>query len=124
MEQIPPRRGSRRKIQIEYVPEIGNSQLKFCKKKAHLMKRTHELTILTWAQVLLLVASSTGHVYTFATPNFEPIITLPEGKSLITSCLQAPEELIQSKPTEDETDSVCKDFHVQCTLQQNHQDPS
>jgi hypothetical protein len=46
---------------------------------------------LTGTQVLLLVASETGHVYTFATPKLQPLITKPEGKNLIQSCLNAPE---------------------------------
>jgi pheromone receptor transcription factor len=41
--------------------------------------------------VLLLVASETGHVYTFATPKLQPLITKPEGKNLIQSCLNAPD---------------------------------
>ena len=39
---------------------------------------------------MLLVASETGHVYTFATPKLQPFVTLPEGKNLIQSCLNAP----------------------------------
>lgn len=41
--------------------------------------------------MLLLVASETGHVYTFATPKLQPLITKPEGKNLIQTCLNAPE---------------------------------
>lgn len=41
--------------------------------------------------MLLLVASETGHVYTFATPKLQPLITKPEGKNLIQSCLNAPD---------------------------------
>lgn len=37
----------------------------------------------------MLVASETGHVYTFATPKLQPFVTLPEGKNLIQSCLNA-----------------------------------
>jgi hypothetical protein len=36
------------------------------------------------------VASETGHVYTFATPKLQPIITTQEGKDLITKHLNAP----------------------------------
>jgi pheromone receptor transcription factor len=41
--------------------------------------------------VLLLVASETGHVYTFATPKLQPLITKSEGKNLIQQCLNAPD---------------------------------
>jgi hypothetical protein len=37
------------------------------------------------------VASETGHVYTFATPKLQPLITKPEGKNLIQACLNAPD---------------------------------
>jgi hypothetical protein len=36
-----------------------------------------------------LVASETGHVYTFATPKLQPLITKPEGKNLIQQCLNS-----------------------------------
>jgi hypothetical protein len=42
----------------------------------------------------LLVASETGHVYTFATPKLQPLITKPEGKNLIQACLNAPDNLV------------------------------
>ncbi len=36
---------------------------------------------------MLLVASETGHVYTFATDKLQPMITSEVGKNLIQSCL-------------------------------------
>ena len=53
--------------------------------------QAYELSTLTGTQVLLLVASETGHVYTFATPKLQPLITKPDGKNLIQACLNAPE---------------------------------
>ena len=41
---------------------------------------------------MLLVASETGHVYTFATKKLQPMITSEEGKSLIQTCLNSPGE--------------------------------
>jgi hypothetical protein len=49
------------------------------------------LTTLTGTQALVLIASETGHVYTFATPKLQPVVTLREGKELIQSCLNAPD---------------------------------
>lgn len=40
---------------------------------------------------MLLVASETGHVYTFATKKLQPMITSDSGKSLIQKCLNTPE---------------------------------
>ena len=39
--------------------------------------------MLTGTQVLLLVVSETGLVYTFTTPKLQPLVTKPEGKNLI-----------------------------------------
>ena len=43
---------------------------------------------------MVLVASETGHVYTFATQKLQPLITSEAGKALIQTCLNSPEELI------------------------------
>jgi pheromone receptor transcription factor len=48
---------------------------------------------LTGTQVLLLVVSETGLVYTFTTVKLQPIVTKPEGKNLIQSCLNAPDPM-------------------------------
>lgn len=41
--------------------------------------------------MLLLVASETGHVYTFATRKLQPMITSETGKALIQTCLNSPD---------------------------------
>lgn len=41
---------------------------------------------------MLLVASETGHVYTFATRKLQPMITSESGKQLIQTCLNSPDE--------------------------------
>ena len=45
--------------------------------------QAYELSTLTGTQVMLLVASETGHVYTFATRKLQPMITSDTGKALI-----------------------------------------
>jgi hypothetical protein len=35
--------------------------------------------------------SETGLVYTFTTPKLQPLVTKPEGKNLIQTCLNAPD---------------------------------
>lgn len=55
------------------------------------MKKAYELTTLTGTQALLLIASETGHVYTFATSKLQPFVTHHEGKALIQRCLNSPE---------------------------------
>jgi len=81
----------RRKINIEYIDDKSRRHITFSKRKAGIMKKAYELSTLTGTQVLLLVASETGHVYTFATPKLQPLITKPEGKNLIQTCLNAPD---------------------------------
>ena len=56
------------------------------------------MSTLTGTQVLLLVASETGHVYTFATPKLQPLITKQEGKNLIQACLNSPDHLQSLTP--------------------------
>merc|ERR1712137_710328 len=90
-DKTPKKRGGRRKIKIEFIQNKSRRQITFSKRKAGLMKKAYELTTLTGTQALLLVASETGHVYTFATPKLQPFVTLPEGKNLIQSCLNAAE---------------------------------
>nr|CAH7757282.1 unnamed protein product [Callosobruchus chinensis] len=46
-------------------------------------QEAYELSTLTGTQVMLLVASETGHVYTFATRKLQPMITSEAGKYLI-----------------------------------------
>ena len=51
---------------------------------------------------MLLVASETGHVYTFATRKLQPMITSESGKALIQTCLNSPDpappNVLQQQP--------------------------
>lgn len=82
---------SRRRIRIEYITDRPRRHITFSKRKAGIMKKAYELSILTGTQVLLLVVSETGLVYTFTTSKLQPLVTKPEGKSLIQACLNAPD---------------------------------
>jgi pheromone receptor transcription factor len=55
------------------------------------MRQAYELSVLTGTQVLLLVVSETGLVYTFTTPKLQPLVTKPEGKNLIQVSFAAPQ---------------------------------
>ncbi len=57
---------------------------------------------MTGTQVLLLVASETGHVYTFATRKLQPMITSETGKALIQTCLNSPDSPPRSDPSMDQ----------------------
>nr|XP_029132041.1 serum response factor-like [Labrus bergylta] len=64
--------------------------------------KAYELSTLTGTQVLLLVASETGHVYTFATRKLQPMITSETGKALIQTCLNSPDSPPRSDPSMDQ----------------------
>jgi len=81
----------RRRIDIKFIENKSRRQVTFSRRKRGLMKKAYELTTLTGTQALVLIASETGHVYTFATPKLQPVVTLREGKELIQSCLNAPD---------------------------------
>ncbi|WFD01318.1 transcription factor of the MADS box [Malassezia yamatoensis] len=80
----------RRKIKIEFIDDDSRRHITFSKRKAGIMKKAYELATLTGTQVLLLVVSQTGLVYTFTTPKLEAIVKQPEGRNLIQECLNAP----------------------------------
>lgn len=93
----------RRKIEIKFISDKSRRHITFSKRKAGIMKKVqynglpwfgptgytlintqaYELSVLTGTQVLLLVVSETGLVYTFTTPKLQPLVTKPEGKNLI-----------------------------------------
>nr|POE59124.1 transcription factor of morphogenesis mcm1 [Quercus suber] len=81
----------RRKIEIKFIQDKSRRHITFSKRKAGIMKKAYELSVLTGTQVLLLVVSETGLVYTFTTPKLQPLVTKPEGKNLIQACLNAQE---------------------------------
>ncbi|GAN06743.1 SRF-TF-domain-containing protein [Mucor ambiguus] len=109
---MPDKRSGRRKIKIEYINDKSRRHITFSKRKAGIMKKAYELSTLTGTQVLLLVVSETGLVYTFTTPKLQPLVTKPEGKNLIQSCLNAPDPI-------DSNSSSSMDHHHQQAQQQS-----
>ncbi|XP_050526625.1 serum response factor homolog [Daktulosphaira vitifoliae] len=79
------------KIKMEYIENKLRRYTTFSKRKTGIMKKAYELSTLTGTQVMLLVASETGHVYTFATRKLQPMITSEAGKALIQTCLNSPD---------------------------------
>jgi pheromone receptor transcription factor len=62
------------------------SLLLFRETLTDIPSQAYELSVLTGTQVLLLVVSETGLVYTFTTPKLQPLVTKAEGKNLIQVC--------------------------------------
>ncbi|KAF8318402.1 SRF-TF-domain-containing protein, partial [Clavulina sp. PMI_390] len=83
------KKAGRRKIKIEFIADKSRRHITFSKRKAGIMKKAYELSTLTGTQVLLLVVSETGLVYTFTTAKLQPLVTQPEGKNLIQACLNS-----------------------------------
>lgn len=79
------------KIPMKYIKNKLRRYTTFSKRKSNIMKKAYELSTLTGTQVMLMVASETGHVYTFATPKLQPMITSEAGKALIQTCLHQPD---------------------------------
>merc|ERR1719421_2021308 len=93
----PPRKkrggNGRRKIEIEYIEDKIRRHITFSKRKAGISKKAYELSRLTGAQVLLLISSERGQIYSFATPKLQPILVNENSKQLIEQCLNAPDPM-------------------------------
>lgn len=87
MEQLtaPDAKRSR----ISYIEDRLKRQTSFTKRKAGIMKKAHELSILTGTEVLLIVATDSGSVFSFATTRMKRFFEDDAGKLQKTfpSCL-------------------------------------
>lgn len=106
--EIPRKKKTRGrvKIEMEFIQNKLRRYTTFSKRKSGIMKKAYELSTLTGTQVLLLVASETGHVYTFATPKLQPMITSESGKALIQTCLNSPDVVANHADTEQRMSST------------------
>ena len=94
VEPVKKRGGhGRRKIEIEYIDDKIRRHITFSKRKAGISKKAYELSRLTGAQVLLLISSERGQIYSFATPKLQPILVNEASKTLIEQCLNAPDPI-------------------------------
>ncbi|RMX40881.1 serum response factor [Pocillopora verrucosa] len=90
------------KIEMKFIANKLRRYTTFSKRKTGIMKKAYELSTLTGTQVMLLVASETGHVYTFATRKLQPMITSESGKALIQTCLNSPDPPVSQIPNPDQ----------------------
>ncbi|XP_069744001.1 serum response factor a isoform X5 [Narcine bancroftii] len=112
------------KIKMEFIDNKLRRYTTFSKRKTGIMKKAYELSTLTGTQVLLLVASETGHVYTFATRKLQPMITSETGKALIQTCLNSPDSPPRSDPTSDQRMSATGFEETDLTYQVSETDSS
>eukprot|EP01098_Paradermamoeba_levis_P013730 TRINITY_DN6326_c0_g1_i1.p1 TRINITY_DN6326_c0_g1~~TRINITY_DN6326_c0_g1_i1.p1 ORF type:complete len:225 (+),score=58.72 TRINITY_DN6326_c0_g1_i1:41-676(+) len=76
----------------KYIQDKDERLSNFEEKKKGFIKKAFQLSLLTGIEVLALVANSdSGHVSTFATPKAQQMLTKPEGRTLIQSCMNQPE---------------------------------
>ncbi|KAG5855556.1 hypothetical protein ANANG_G00050290 [Anguilla anguilla] len=110
------------KIKMEFIDNKLRRYTTFSKRKTGIMKKAYELSTLTGTQVLLLVASETGHVYTFATRKLQPMITSETGKALIQTCLNSPDSPPRSDPSTDQRMSATGFEETDLTYQVSESD--
>jgi hypothetical protein len=97
------------KIKMAYIDNKIRRYTTFSKRKTGIMKKAYELATLTGTEVMLLVASETGHVYTYATAKLQPMITSEAGKALIQTCLAKDEPIIETPTILNNNDVICVD---------------
>lgn len=104
LEEERPKKKTRGRVKIEmkFISNKLRRYTTFSKRKTGIMKKAYELSTLTGTQVMLLVASETGHVYTFATRKLQPMITSESGKALIQTCLNSPDPPVSQIPNPDQ----------------------
>ncbi|KAK6090339.1 hypothetical protein P3W45_000696 [Vairimorpha bombi] len=94
---------SRKKIKLEYISGKNKRNVTFSKRKKGIMKKAYELSVLTGSEILLLVASESGHVYTYATQKLKPIIR--DHEHIIQKCLSNNKNFKDEAILNSETDS-------------------
>ncbi|KAJ3329624.1 hypothetical protein HDU91_003811, partial [Kappamyces sp. JEL0680] len=84
---FPARSKGRQKREIKYLQNKSSRQDSFYKRKTGIMKKAHELAVLTGNQLLLLATSETGHIYVYATEKFQPLFSHHSQNPLFSECL-------------------------------------
>lgn len=93
---IDPAKDTKQKIPIKYIENKARRHVTFAKRRHGIMKKAYELSVLTGANVLLLILSRSGLVYTFTTPKLEPIVRDDDGRMLIRACLNSSDDNMAS----------------------------
>lgn len=89
---LDPAKDTKQKIPIKYIENKTRRHVTFAKRRHGIMKKAYELSVLTGANVLLLILSRSGLVYTFTTPKLESIVRDEDGKMLIRACLNSSDD--------------------------------
>lgn len=71
----------KQKIEIKPIESPENRMITFAKRKSGIYKKANELTVLTGAEVGVIIFSPTGKPYSFAHPSMEAITSRFRGKN-------------------------------------------
>lgn len=87
------RYGGRQKIDIKFINDKARRGVTFSKRKSGMLKKAHELSILTGADILLVISTNPGKtVFTYASDNFQPFLQKEKNQKALLSCLKSSEE--------------------------------
>lgn len=64
----------RRKIKIKRIENATNRQVTFTKRRGGLLKKAHDLSVLCDAEVAVIIFSSKGKLFQFASPSMQGIL--------------------------------------------------
>ncbi|KAJ2997470.1 hypothetical protein HDV02_005511 [Globomyces sp. JEL0801] len=70
----------KQKIDIKFIESRSHRRDTFYKRKSGLMQKVHELSVLTGNNIMLLMQSDSGNVFSYATPHMRSIFS-PENES-------------------------------------------
>ena len=74
----------RRRIKIKRIENAATRQVTFSKRRGGLLKKAHDLSVLCDAQVAVIIFSSKGKLFEFASPRYT------HTQSLIISSFSTP----------------------------------
>lgn len=77
---------AKRRTGLEYIVSKEKRSITFSKRKKGIMKKAYELNRLTGSEVLMVLASESGYVYSFATDRFREFIKTNEKR--LEKCLK------------------------------------
>lgn len=79
----------KQKIPIKYIDDKARRLTTFSKRKGGVVKKVHELSVLTGSDVLLIIsANPSKNVFTYASTKFQPMLNEKKNKDAILSCLE------------------------------------
>lgn len=76
-----------RRVGIHYINNNDSRSTTFSKRKRGLFKKANEIETLTGCEVIVIIASPKGHVFTYASQTLAPVIINPAFTELVTANL-------------------------------------